>query len=728
MPEISYQAQVQPEALPGRAWPHVPGEVPAGVFGGEIGRGIESVGAAVESVQRHADETQALDAHNQIQRHALTTLNDGQGGGFLSLQGKNAIGAGPQYLQQFDEQAKDVLSRIPSPRARLAAQNSYMQTRNHLEEQINTHTLQQTKEYGLDTAQNTVKVSTEAYGANYNHPDIMAAQRDHGDFALETFARQAGKSPEWLEEAKYQEHRKQDEGALTNMLAENKVGMAKAYFDHVKGELRPQDVKQFQHAIQAGEIDATGNGILAAYHQDTNTGDKQLSQLDKSGLTPEQQSKVIQRVEQGRRELAMLQQANPAIRQLILGLYGSIASGTVAPNALGAVASLYRRGAITMDQQLSLNDQILRAQKKGDQNKDDLSYVRDAIENRTPLDPKDKEMDRKVNLYLAETTMGQPPGSPAYNNAATEITARVGVVPSGAISFSRASLVGGDPKAAAAGAQLMASLERANPRAFAEAVGEDKETRAMADTVNTVVGAGGDPVAAVNLARENAQRSKAERKFLDDAWNAQHSPGQKWLTIDTNAIRSGLSDDPHYRTPGFLGTSIGGEAVPAVPMTMAAEYSDLVKQYFYHTGGDLKQARALALNDLKGTWGVSQVNGKRELMKYAPERMFPNLTVEDIHADKAKEGYGGARLVESSETGSSGGRIWNLAEKDNFGAWDVVRDEQGMPVRYQLPQPKKAQPFEQELKDYEDRQALLLMQEEQKRNEPIPGHVMPGIG
>jgi hypothetical protein len=227
----------------------------------------------------------------------------------------------------------------------------------------------------------------------------------------------------------------------------------------------------------------------------------------------------------------------------------------------------------------------------------------------------------------------------------------------------------------------------------------------------------------VNLARDNAQKGKAEKKFLDDLWGTQHSNGQKWQTIDSNAIRSGLADDQNYASGGFLG--IGGQKVPDVPTAMAAEFADLTKQYFYHTNGNLDQARKLALNDLKGTWGVSQVNGTRELMKYAPERMFPNLSVDDIRKDIATEGYGASRLVESPETGSSGGKIWSLAEKDQFGAWDVVRDERGMPLRYQLPEPSRKSSFEQELQEYDEKQALTR---QRQREEYSASHPPPGVG
>lgn len=722
--EISYSPQVEPEALPGRAFPRVSDEVAPQAFGAGIARGLEETGDVVQrhvdSVMAQARQTQLTDAHNQLQTLSLSLTHDPQTGAFTK-QGKDAFGLDQQYIPQYQEAAQKIVDSVRDPRARQAAQLAAQQVQTHLTEQLESHEIQQHRQFDVKSRRDSVELAQQAAAANYNHPDIIGTNRDGIDKNLTDLAHIQGWSDDQLTEEKYQAHVKLNEGVISNMLGDQKPDMARAYFDSVKGELRPQDVKVFEHAIQSGQVDAQANTILQGYRDDVHIGQKAFTQLEKSGLTPEQQSQVIAKVERGRNELAVERQQDPAVQRQLTALTDSIASGTATLGSLGSVESLWRRGALTDDHRLTMRDQILRSQKKVDAEQEDLAYIRDSYNSRTLLDPKDAKTQRGVNLFVAEQTIGSRPGTPGYNNVAVEAASRLGVVPSASISWARSNLLNGNPQQAAAAAQLLSSLQRAAPGGYDEEV-KDKEVTAMADTVGSMTRAGTDPETAVELARENLKRSKAERKLLDEQWNAQRSPGQKWLTLDQHAVRAGLSDDAHYQAPGFH----IGNTVPDIPVGMAAEYSDLTHEYFYHTNGNMDQARKLALNDLKSTWGVTQVNGQRELMKYAPERMFPNLTVEDIRHDKAQAGYGAARLVESPETSVTGGRIWSLAEKDEFGAWDVVRDSRGNPVRYQLPQPEKKYDFERELQDYQDKQAL---RQRQQREEFAAAHPMrqPGF-
>ena len=725
MVDLTYSPQIQPDALPGRAYPHVPEEVPSGAFGGEVGRAVEYAGTEVQqhvnAAMDQARQSQLTDAHNQLQALSLGLTHDPSTGAFTK-EGKDAFGISGQYLPKFDEQAANIVAAVPDPRARQAAALAAGQVRNPLSEQLDTHELEQHRQFGIKTAQTSVELAQQTAAANYNHPDILATNRDHIDASLESLAHQQGWSDDMLNESKYQAHVKMNEGVIGNMLADQKVPMAKAYYDAVRAELRPQDAKTFERAIQDGEVSASANSILGAYKQDTNVGADALSKIEQSGLTPEQQAKVTEEVDRGRAALANERRQDPANRRALTALDGSIASGTVTPGALGTVESLWRKGALTDDQRLTMRDQILRAQKKGDQEELSLDYVRDHVESSTPMDGKSAEAKKAVNSYLAFTTMGSPAGSDAYNNAAVAITSRVGVVPESAVSFGRASIVGADPDTAAKGAQLLASLQRANPRAYMEAT--DEQTRAMAESINSAVTAGASPEGAVNLTREATARSATDKKFLDDAWNSQRSPGQKWMTIDSNAIRNGLADDEHYKAPGLHLSN----TVPVPPTPMAAEFSELTKQYFYHTDGNLKQAQQLAINDLKATWGVSEVNGSRELMKYAPERMFPYLSKDDIRSDMAASGYGAARLVEGPETGSSGGRVWSLAQKDEFGAWDVVRNDKGMPVRYQLPGQKKPDPMAEVERQTQEDQDRAALNRRRQREDVAAQNQTPGVG
>lgn len=716
MVDLTYSPHVETEELPGRPYPRLPESVPEGVFGGEIGHAIEGAGSIAEQhfnqIQDQARQTQLTDAHNQLQTLSLQLTHDPNTGAFTK-QGKNAFGLNQQYLPQFDTQAAQIIGNVPDPKARQAAQLAAGQVRNHLSEQLDSHELSQHAEYNANTAKASVGIAQQTAAANYNHPDIIATNLDHVDASLENLSKQQGWSPEALEEAKYNAHVQLHEGVLTNQLADNQIGMAKAYLDSVRHELKPAEIKQAETAIKGGEVKATADPIAAAYAASTSSGEAALAKLPQSGLDQEQQAKVVQQVEQQRSALTY-QRAQQYDKQLT-ALHTALASGNLPADWRSQTDMLYSRGALNQEQHISMLDTGVRAEKKDTADDEAFSYANDAFQKGTPLDPKSKGDTGSVGVLFDRMTKGQAPGSPSYVNTAESIAAKTGVVPASAVSFARANLVSGEPQAAAQSAEMLDRLQRINPRAYSYAV-SDPETKAMAHTISVATQAGTDPVTAVTMARENAERSKSQQTMLDAQWNKQFPSGPgsqaRRETMDDAAIQAGLKDDPAYRGPGAFFRA----DVPTPPTAMAAEFNDLTREYFNHTGGNLAQAHQLALNDLKSTWGVSEVNGQRELMKYAPERMVPGLTADEVKTDIAASGHPAARIAESAETGPSGGKVWNLTAKDEFGAYDVVRDKNGLPMRYQLPDPKESAVAAAKKQQVEDQAKLI---ETQRKNQMV---------
>jgi len=114
--DLTYSPQIQPDALPGRAYPHVPEEVPSGAFGGEVGRAVEYAGTEVQqhvnAAMDQARQSQLTDAHNQLQALSLGLTHDPSTGAFTK-EGKDAFGISGQYLPKFDEQAANIVAAVP---------------------------------------------------------------------------------------------------------------------------------------------------------------------------------------------------------------------------------------------------------------------------------------------------------------------------------------------------------------------------------------------------------------------------------------------------------------------------------------------------------------------------------------------------------------------------------------------------------------------------------------
>jgi len=254
MVDLTYQASVQPEALPGRPNPRFPDEVSPQSYGSSIGKGIEDAGAVLNSVydkaQTQAQQSQLADAHNQLQVLQGTLTHDPTKGAFTK-QGKDAFGLNQQYLPQWDAQSAAIIAGIPDDKARAAAVMASGQMRNQLSEQLDSHELQQHKEFGIKTAQASINLAQQAGSANYNHPDILKSNLDTIGVSIDNLGKQQGWSQDEIDSAKQEQTSKFHSNVIDRILADNKIGMAQTYLDSTKDSMDAKTAWTAQRTIDA---------------------------------------------------------------------------------------------------------------------------------------------------------------------------------------------------------------------------------------------------------------------------------------------------------------------------------------------------------------------------------------------------------------------------------------------------------------------------------------------
>lgn len=256
MAELSYAPQVDAEELPGRAFPHLPEELPSGVPA--LGRGIENAG---EMLQQHYDATQALvrqtqlaDAHNRLQALSLKLTHDPQTGA-LTKEGQNAFGLDGQYLPQYDQGAQAILSTIQDPRVAAAAQAASSQVRTHLAEQLDAHELTQHKTYAADTSKASLAMAGATAAANFNHPDIVASNKDTVNLQIDQLAHQQGWSPETTAYNRAQALSDFHGAIIDSMAGQGKISQARTYLyqQAAAGEISPKAADSMQRMLYAQE-------------------------------------------------------------------------------------------------------------------------------------------------------------------------------------------------------------------------------------------------------------------------------------------------------------------------------------------------------------------------------------------------------------------------------------------------------------------------------------------
>jgi hypothetical protein len=239
MVDLTYSANVQPESLPGRAYPRLPGPDPA-AYGGQVGQSIEQASGVLQSVQdkieARALQTQHTDAVNKLTVLADDTTHNPQTGAFTK-QGQNAFGLDQQYMPQFDTQANAIVSAIPDARARQAAQQSANQIRAQVQNQLMTHELQQHKEFGIKTDQDAIDIASTHGPANYNDAGILNSSLQTIQLKSQHLADQLGWSPEQTEQFTQQQTSKFHMTVIDRMAADGKFAMADHYLDVTKNQM-----------------------------------------------------------------------------------------------------------------------------------------------------------------------------------------------------------------------------------------------------------------------------------------------------------------------------------------------------------------------------------------------------------------------------------------------------------------------------------------------------------
>lgn len=254
MADLTYSASIEPEALPGRPNPRFPDEVSSQSYGSSIGKGIEDAGSVINNVydkaQTQAQQSQLADAHNQLQVLQGNLTHDPTTGAFTK-QGKAAFGLNQQYLPQWDAQSAAVIAGIPDDKARAAAVMAAGQMRNQLSEQLDSHELQQHKEFGIKTAQASINIAQQAGSANYNHPDILQSNLDTIGVSIDNLGKQQGWSQDEIDSAKQEQTSKFHSNVIDRILTDGKVGMAQTYLDSTKDSMDANTAWTAQRTIDA---------------------------------------------------------------------------------------------------------------------------------------------------------------------------------------------------------------------------------------------------------------------------------------------------------------------------------------------------------------------------------------------------------------------------------------------------------------------------------------------
>lgn len=677
-----YRPEVSPEDLPRK---HIAEE-----SGISIGPGLEALGNAIgESEQKIQTQDAAAYVPGAMASLRVDSEQKITDASSNQQDVDKAGGLAPYVMDDFQKRVAQALKQAPNDiarrelQARIADYGADLQIRTMKQDAANR--LAQRENTVINSA-NRAATAVELNPDSWQVAGVeqLSAIRSLGlDGASATRLQRS--VDQTISEAAARGYAKQDPAGTLNRLNDPN--------DELLSDLSQEGRQRIEESARGLLVQNQADGIVNAWRTGgPNATAAAFTALDKSNLPDDLKQRVVSQANSALEHFHVEQREQHA--DAITGLETGIASDQVPANARATAASLYHAGAFDQQQYAATLDGIVRAEKKAASQDDLFRYGVEAYRNRTPLDPQDHQDREAADELFTTMVHGVANGSSGYGNTAVDVTSRTGVIPDTAVSWARASLSGGSTQDAAAAANLLARLQETNPRASGFAI--DEKTRALVGSINEAVSAGTSPDVAVNLARQNAAAPKAQQEDLEQQWKeGKLAQGQ------AGALTGLLKADPTYK-PGMF------TSVPAVPPLMQGQFDQLTQQYYKFTGGNLQQARSLAAQDLKHTWGVTEVNGQRELMQYAPEAMFPGLTANVVRDDITQTVKDNAqafhhvdpttgklsntpvdpstvRLVPTDRTARTGGREWQLGAPDQWGAQDVLVGQDGNPLIYRLP-------------------------------------------
>ncbi|HED5666420.1 TPA: hypothetical protein SCS24_001188 [Enterobacter kobei] len=217
--------------------------------------------------KQRADVAQAQDASLQLSQVSSDLLTNPDTG-LLNMQGKNALGKGQEYTQQFDSQAEQIAMTLPEG-ARAGFMQQAQQQRIQFTTQAGRHEISQLNAYEEGQFQATLanngKLAASAYGDNTNY--VLYNQQTFQQ--IETYGAAHGWSAEQIQ-AKKTEFKE----ATAKATAQNAVGANYMQVRQQNGELSDTVIGS-RRAVSEG-----GSGDSARGIRNNNPGNLEYSKTN----------------------------------------------------------------------------------------------------------------------------------------------------------------------------------------------------------------------------------------------------------------------------------------------------------------------------------------------------------------------------------------------------------------------------------------------------------------
>lgn len=234
-----------------------------------------------------------------------------------------------------------------------------------------------------------------------------------------------------------------------------------------------------------------------------------------------------------------------------------------------------------------------------------------SIQNNFPLDPNDKENQNAADSYFSQNLEA------AFNlkdeaslNAVAELASRTGLIPSQIKSIFNTGSTSKDPAIVLPIAKMYGQIFDNNPAAATEI---PTSTMAYYSKVYDLTRSGMSDDKAV----ETAYRLTYEQDDRTKQMIASQIREKDYIKKRDKAAQSNVDD-----FVGFFEFSPKVDKPGTANREYSRDYQTLFDANFADSGGDIDLAKKITNAQIKKRWGVTTINGDKEVMRYAPEAVY----------------------------------------------------------------------------------------------------------
>ncbi len=327
------------------------------------------------------------------------------------------------------------------------------------------------------------------------------------------------------------------------------------------------------------------------------------------------------------------------------------------------VQEAFANDIITGSKRTQLMKQIDTQRQEAAERTERTALISTTLQTGQPLDSKNTDHVKAVDEFYNGLGGQDMLASPEGRTMATNLVRQTGIIPSDMRSFIRVQARAGNQAAAE-------MIERLNEDAPAVLRDLPQSEIAFGLQAAELSKAGMEPDQAMNLARKNVyQLEESEREVLSN----QYQPERK---NNLSALNGYIDDD----FDGWFTSQ------PEAPAALQGEFENLTESYYLQTR-DIGMARKLAWSDLKRVWAVTEINGGRHLMKYAPEAFYGvgdnDWMQTQLQSDVATLGVTDpVKVVADNQTAREKVPSYAVLRVREDGLTEPVLNENNQPIRW----------------------------------------------